>query len=147
MQFVVNGPTAPPAQARHIPNPSRTDDNLVIRGNVIWNTPLEDGGLVGDNNGSGNIGCQAGNPTCNPAQLQAQNAINLFQPQLRDPAHGDFHPAAGSNLFSFAVSPIPDFRWSDAPAPADCSARLLEQRSAARPRWFASRRWQSGGGF
>lgn len=116
VQFVVNGSITPPAQARNLPSPSRTDDNLVIRGNVIWNRTLEGSELVGDNNGSGAIGCLASNPACNPTQLRAQNRINTLQPQLRDPAHGDFRPTAGGNLFAVAAVSIPAFTWGDAPA-------------------------------
>jgi hypothetical protein len=116
VQFVVNGPVQPPAQAHNLPNPSRSDENLVIRGNVIWNKPLEGGVLVGDNNGSGNIGCREDNPTCNEAQLQRENTINSFEPQLRDPAHGDLHLVSGSNLLDISAVSLPDFSWADAPA-------------------------------
>ena len=115
VQFVVNGPLVPPAQTRNLPNPSRTDENLIIRGNVIWNEPIEAGGLLGDNNGTGNIGCGEDNPTCNTVQLLAENTINVFEPQLRDPANGDFHPMGDSNLLAVGADAIPDFTWADAP--------------------------------
>jgi hypothetical protein len=115
VQFVVNGPLDPPGQTRNLPTPSRTDENLIIRGNVIWNQPIEAGGLLGDNNGSGNLGCRDDNPTCNSAQLLAENTLNAFEPQLRDPANGDFHPKADSNLLTVHAAPIPDFSWADAP--------------------------------
>jgi hypothetical protein len=113
--LVVNGPITPPAQTENIPSPSLADDHLEFRGNLIWNQPIEPVGLLGDNNGSGNIGCQPTNATCNETQLWAENAINLLQPQLVNPAAGDFHPAAGSNLFTLAPLTIPDFTWDDAP--------------------------------
>jgi hypothetical protein len=116
VHFVVNGPISPPDWTRNLPNPSNTDSGLVIRGNIIWNVPLEYAGLVGDNSGSGNIGCQPGNPTCNPAQLQAENAINTLQPQLRNPAAGDFHLQTGSMACSATAVAVPNFGWSDAPA-------------------------------
>jgi hypothetical protein len=115
VQFVVNGPIDPPAQSRNIPVPSFSDSNLVIRGNVIWNTPIEAGTLVGDNNGSGNIGCRDDNPTCNAAQLMVENTINAFEPHLRDPANGDFAPTSNSNLLAVRAVPIPDFSWGDPP--------------------------------
>ena len=115
VQFVVNGPLVPSEQTRNLSSPSATDENLVIRGNVIWNKPIDAGGVVGDNNGSGNIGCRDDNPTCNTAQLLAENSINAFEPQLRDPANGDFHPKADSNLLAVHADPIPEFSWADAP--------------------------------
>jgi hypothetical protein len=128
VQFVVNGPLALPGQAGDLPNPSRTDENLIIRGNVIWNKPIAEGGLLGDNNGSGNIGCGDDNPTCNAAELMAENTINVFEPQLVDPAHADFHPTAEANLHAVHAAPIPDFSWSDAPAqPSVPSGTLSNQ--------------------
>ena len=128
MQFVVNGPVTPPVHARNLPNPSRSDENLVIRGNVIWNKPSEGGALVGDNNGSGNIGCREDNPTCNETQLLKENTINSFEPQLRDPDHGDFHLVSGSKLLGIPALPLPDFTWADAPArPAVPPGNLINQ--------------------
>ncbi len=115
VQFVVNGPLAPPPWSQNLPNPSPTDAGLVIRGNIVWNAPIEDAGLVGDNNGSGNIGCQAGHPTCNPAQLQAENAINTLRPQLRNPSGGDFRLQVGSSACTAAAAAVQDFGWGDAP--------------------------------
>jgi len=138
VHFVVNGPVAPPAQARNVPNPSQTDTNLVIRGNVIWNALLEDAGIVGDNNGSGNIGCGPENPTCNQSLLLAQNRINAFRPQWIDPANGDFRPAPAGNLFAVQALPIPDFSWADAPdrpaVPAGTSSNAVPFDRDGRPR-------------
>jgi hypothetical protein len=115
VHFVVNGPVTLPAQARNIPNPSHTDTNLVIKGNIIWNSLVEDAGIIGDNNGSGNLGCQANHPTCNESLLMAQNHVNEFRPQLINPAGGDYRPLAAGNVFSARAFPIPDFQWADAP--------------------------------
>ena len=104
VQFVVNGPVKPPKQARNLPSPSRTDENLVIRNNFIWNKIPGGGELVGDNNGSGNLGCRKDNPACNEAQLAKDNFINQFEPQLRDPARGDFRLAAGGNLLGIKIN-------------------------------------------
>lgn len=117
VHLVVNGPVSPPAQTANIPNPSLADDHLEFRGNLIWNQPIEPAGLVGDNNGSGNIGCQPANATCNELELLADNGINVLEPQLRDPTAGDFHPIQGGNLFTVAARAIPDFTWTDAPFP------------------------------
>lgn len=116
VQFVVNGPVQPPKQARNLPNPSRTDENLVIRNNFIWNKIAGGGELVGDNNGSGNLGCRADNAACNEAQLAKDNFINQFEPQLVNPENGDFRLAAGGKLLGIKAVAIPDFGWKDAPA-------------------------------
>lgn len=115
-QFTVDGPVSPPPETRHIPDPSRTDDNLVVRGNIVWNAPLEYAGLIGTSNGS-DPGCAAGNPTCNEAQLLADNHVNIFEPQLTDPAHGDFTPVAGGNVFTSTTYGPPAFVWTDSPQP------------------------------
>ena len=78
-------------------------------------TRIENAGLIGDNNGSGNIGCKASNPTCNPTQLRAQNAINTIQPQLRDASHGDFHLKAGAGGCALGSVTAPNFTWAGAP--------------------------------
>ena len=115
VHFVVNGPITPPGWTQNLPSPSATDTGVVIRGNIIWNALIEDAGLVGDNNGSGNIGCQAGHPTCNPAQLRAENSINAIKPQFRNPGGGDFHLQVGSGVCAASAVPAPDFGWGDAP--------------------------------
>jgi hypothetical protein len=114
-QITVNGRILLPAEAENIPNPSRTDSGLKIRGNLIWNEPREFGGLVGDNNGSGNIGCRASNLSCNEAQLESDNRIGQVEPRFVNPAIGDFRPVPGS-LDAAAPIPIPSFVWGDAPA-------------------------------
>lgn len=98
----------------NVPLPARADDNIKIRGNVIWNgssaMPL---GVEGTNDSR--TGCQADNSTCNATQLIADNAINTIEPQLTDPTNGKFHPADGANLFNATTYTIPDFIWSDSP--------------------------------
>ncbi len=63
----------------NVPSPVRSDDNLQIRGNIIWNG---DAGMpVGIEGEEGfPAGCQADNPTCNLTQLVADNAINTTDP-------------------------------------------------------------------
>jgi hypothetical protein len=110
--FAIYGPRVPSADS-NLPNPVHTDINLVIQGNVIWNgsSQLPLGIEEGDQ------GCQPTNPTCNAAQLLADNWINQFEPQLVNPEANQFAPAANSNLYTAAARPIPDFSWADAPAP------------------------------
>lgn len=71
------------------PDPALADDNLQIRGNVIWNGGAEM--PLGIEGGADfPAGCQMENPTCNRTQLLADNAINVFEPRLADPANGDY---------------------------------------------------------
>ena len=108
--FGIFGPTNPPAYA-NVPSPALADDNLRIRGNIVWNGPLDLPLGAGDSD----EGCQASNPTCNPRQLVADNTINVLKPGLLDPAHGNFRPCLGSTTFRVATYAIPNFSWDDAP--------------------------------
>ena len=119
--FAVNGPVTLPADARNITNPSQTDDNLVIRGNIVWNGSISD--LFGTTNGT-EPGCAAGNVTCNPTQLAADNAINSFEPQLTNPAGNDYTPLAGGNVTPATAYAIPDFTW-DTFTPSVTSGALI----------------------
>jgi hypothetical protein len=109
--FVIYGPKAKPPAFLNMPDTLSTDQNLQIRGNVIWNGPSDQqlGIELADR------GCQSSNPTCNAAQLQAENTINVIEPKLADPANGDFHLAPDSNLVNAKSFAIPDFSWDDAP--------------------------------
>ncbi|MBP7962013.1 MAG: right-handed parallel beta-helix repeat-containing protein [Caldilineaceae bacterium] len=101
--FAIHGPRTPTAGS-HIPSPARTDDNLQIRGNLIWNGPADlDLGMGGDQ------GCQPANPTCNAAQLVADNAINTVDPQLIDPTGGNFRPVLEGNVAGVTTYALPDF--------------------------------------
>jgi hypothetical protein len=99
----VQGPLSRPTGFQNSPNPARTDDNLVLRGNIIWNGPVDHPLGAGDDG----AGCQASNPTCNPTQLRADNAINTIEPQLGS----DLRPTIGSNVFGVAAYAIPAFTW------------------------------------
>ncbi len=110
--FAIYGPRTPSAGS-NIPSPARTDTNLQMRGNLIWNGPPDHPLGIED----ASQGCQDSNPTCNAAQLRADNTINQFQPQLKDPQNGNFRPLAGGNVFTATTYTIPDFDWADAPSP------------------------------
>jgi hypothetical protein len=101
--FTIAGPRTPAANS-NIPTPAHTDDNLLLRGNVIWNGGSDHALGLGDE-----TGCQPANPTCNATQLMADNAINTLEPQLRNPAQGDFRPAVNSNLTGVTTYPLPAF--------------------------------------
>jgi hypothetical protein len=109
--FAVYGPRAP-APGSNLAAPQRTDTNLRIRGNVVWNGGPGFPFGVGDDEG-----CAVSNPTCNPTQLATDNAINVLEPSFRDPEAGDFRPAAGSALFAVAALALPPFPGGDRPSP------------------------------
>ena len=104
--FNISEPLTRPSGFINMPNPMITDDNLRIRGNVIWNgdasMPL---GIEGTR------ACTTINPTCNETQLRADNAINTIKPLLGNPAAGDFHPI-GSWIPRVTTYIIPDFSWA-----------------------------------
>lgn len=112
-QFQVLGPVVPDPTS-NIPSPAVTDDNLQIRGNVIWNgtstTPL---GIE-----LSTYGCQPSNPTCNATQLKADNTINQRQPDaVWDSVAASLTPPYGSWLSTAMVFAIPDFLGGDLPTP------------------------------
>jgi hypothetical protein len=109
--FGVYGPLSPPAGFMNVPSPSRTDDNLVIRGNLIWNGTADHPLGIEETD----QGCQNDNPTCNASQLRSENVINSMEPQFINPSNGDFHPLAGGTIFDAQAQKIPGFTWSDAP--------------------------------
>lgn len=110
--FTVHSPRTPSAGS-NVPSPAVADENLRIRGNLIWNGPTDLALGVGDGEG-----CAPANPTCNPTQLLADNAINTVQPQLIDPANGNFRPAAAGNVYGVTTFPIPNFPVWDGLTPA-----------------------------
>jgi hypothetical protein len=110
--FLVDGPSAAAAGFANLPSPAKTDDRLVIAGNIVWNGPT-DHPLGIEESGQG---CQPGNPTCNPAQLRSANAINTFEPQLVAPSRGDLRPVPSGNVVAYQAQPFAGFDWSDAPA-------------------------------
>jgi hypothetical protein len=93
----------------NIINPIRTDQNLVIKNNLIWNGPSAPKALgVG-----GSDGCLDSNPTCNESQLIADNFINSIQPELVNPDVLDFRPLANGSLFSITPIELPSFQGTD----------------------------------
>lgn len=110
--LAVPGPRAP-SPASNIPAPAEADANLRFRGNIFWNGPADLPLGIGEEGQGG----QTSNPACNPAQFRADNSVNAFQPELVNPAVGDFRPTPGGNVFSFAPYAIPAFAGGDRPAP------------------------------
>ncbi len=108
--FAVHGAQIPPTNS-NIASPSLADDNLRIRGNLIWNGP-PDHSPLGDEGG-----CPTSNPTCNLAQLIADNHLNTIRPQFVNEAAGDYRPAITGTIFMATTYPIPDFSGGDRPSP------------------------------
>jgi hypothetical protein len=109
--FAIYDPRPNPVGS-HAPNPALTDDNLQIRGNVIWNGSASMPLGIEETQA-----CAAGNPTCNETQLRTDNAINTIEPQLGNPAGGNFHPN-GNWVTGLTTYAIPDFMWAIAGVPA-----------------------------
>jgi hypothetical protein len=113
--FQVAGPRTPPADSG-LTGQTHADDNLVIKGNIIWNGSNDLG--VGDG-----TGCASWNPTCNETQLRNDNSINTIRPDLSNPEQGDYLP--GSSIAGATTFAIPDFTWSDAPSPPTVPVGIL----------------------
>lgn len=87
--FTIFGPLENDIQREAgVPTPTRSDDNLQIRGNIFWNGAPDL--YLGIEDFIEEVGCASDNPTCNAAQLLAENAINTLEPQMVDLANGDF---------------------------------------------------------
>jgi len=112
-QFAVAGPRTAPAGS-NIPSPVRTDDGLVIRGNVIWNGPVDH--ALGIENAE------------LAADVRAHNAINTVRPAFADLARGDYRLARSFSPPS--AVPIPVFGWAAAPARPAVPAGRTDMRLA-----------------
>jgi hypothetical protein len=90
--FAIYGPRTPNAPG--IPSPQRSDDALVIKGNIIWNgTSAKPLGIEGSEQG-----CQSSNLTCTASQILAENFINTIEPDFISAISGDFRPIAAGAL-------------------------------------------------
>lgn len=116
--FAIHGARTPPAGS-NVPSPAFADDNLRIRGNLIWNGPANHD-LLGDSSG-----CTNGNPTCFAAQLLADNHINTLRPHFVQESTGDYRPSVTGNIFIATTYPIPDFPGGDRPAPPEIPEGVL----------------------
>jgi hypothetical protein len=116
--LTVFAPVNVPAPFENILSPSAADDDLRLRGNVLWNGPADLPLGVEDPSS----GCRPSNPTCNASQLRADNAINTVEPTLVNPEGGDFHPSPGSSILSLHSVAIPDFSGDDRPDPPSTPA-------------------------
>lgn len=105
--FQVASPRTPPSGS-NLSGQTRADENLVIKGNIIWNGSND----LGVSNESG---CSSSNVTCNEIQLRRDNTINTIRPDLGNPAQGNYIPQEGGAIARATTFTIPDFTWSDAP--------------------------------
>jgi hypothetical protein len=94
-----------------LPDVIVTDENLQIRGNIIWDG--EAGHYMGIEY---DAGCADDNPTCNMTQLIADNAINTLMPDLAEPSAGGLNRTVDGNVCSVATYEIPTFPTDDLPA-------------------------------
>ncbi|MBL7976360.1 MAG: right-handed parallel beta-helix repeat-containing protein [Candidatus Kapabacteria bacterium] len=95
----------------NVTTPTLADDNLVFKGNIIWNGNESKPLGVGDENG-----CGVDNPTCNEEQIRKENSINTLQPDFTDAERGDFSPVAKGKIQTAKTFTIPDFTGKDRPA-------------------------------
>lgn len=93
-----------------LPDVILADDNVQIRGNIIWNEGIDYMG-VGDGEG-----CGDDNPTCNLAQLTTENTINLVMPDLVAPMDGIFNRVVDGNVCDATTYDIPPFITDDLPS-------------------------------
>lgn len=107
--FEIRGPVEAPSGS-NVTSPARSDVNLQIRGNIIWNGPTDHSLGLGDS-----TGCGSGNPTCNELQLRADNAINTVRPELVNPGNGNFRPTTPGNISGVTSFTPGNFSWVDAP--------------------------------
>ena len=123
----VFGPRSVPADS-NIPSPVRSDDNLVIRGNILWNGAPDH-----------NLG-----PTdpATDARWRADNAVGTIEPQFVDAVGGDFTPLPGGNLAGLSSLAIPGFTGGDLPlrppAPQGDLSNLVSADARNNPRSDAS---------
>ncbi|MCB0321638.1 MAG: hypothetical protein KDD60_11990, partial [Bdellovibrionales bacterium] len=106
--FAIYGPRN--ASATGIPSPQKTDDGLLITGNIVWNGNNEMPVGVEDSE----QGCQSGNPTCTLAQILADNSINTLEPDFINAAEEDFRPVASGQLAGVSGETIPTLPVIDA---------------------------------
>ena len=108
--FMISGPVTAIAFNAACPKPSLADENVKIRGNIIWNGTVKELGITP------NSGCGSSNPSCNETQLYSDNLINSAKPAFVNAPLWDFHPTPSSIIFTVSKSyPIPDFSWTGLP--------------------------------
>ena len=124
--FAIYEPRTPTAGSS-APSPARADDNLVIKGNIIWNGPANFPLGIEDNASA----CTSS--TCGLTQLVRDNYINAFEPTFRSVITSDFRPTENSTLASTTSQDISNFLGGDRqPTPLAPEASLLNTVSTDR---------------
>lgn len=100
--FQLADPVNPP-NGSGVPAPSRVDDDLVIKGNVISN---------------GGAGMSTGLSDSWERAVLSNNRVNTMVPDLVDPAGGDFRPRGGGALAELPSVGLPAMTWADVGVPA-----------------------------
>jgi hypothetical protein len=119
--FAIYGPRTP-SGTNNIPSPQQSDNNLSIKGNIIWNgtksTPI---GIEDSDQG-----CQSTNNSCTATKIITDNTINSFNPAFRDSSSADFRP---SSIHSFPLpTTLTSFPGGDRPlSPASPSGELSNE--------------------
>lgn len=108
-QLAIANPLTPPAGS-NVAAPSRVDEGLAIRGNVIWNGPASHPLGIEDQ-----PACMADNPSCNAAQLLRDNAINSLEPSFQNLALEDARPMPGGAWLGASCFPLPSFSNTERP--------------------------------
>jgi hypothetical protein len=105
----------------------RADDGLLIRGNVVWDGPLNHPVLDPASGGP-----PAMRPGCDEKSLRQYNSINRLKPRLLDPEHGNYRHVQGS-LREAKGYEIPDYAGGDLPErPRAPQGELCNQPSCDR---------------
>ena len=130
------------------------DQNLQIRGNVIWDGPTDhplfenpdppNPPAMRDTTMTPAHACHDSNPTCNAALLRTQNLINVMEPDLVDAEAGNLRPLLSGNLFTddrvlARTAVLPDFFWDalpSMPAPPAPPPAILTNHVAADRNWM-----------
>ena len=99
------------------------DEDFQMRGNVIWNGPMDHPMGIGDGQG-----CDNGHPSCMESMLRSNNQINVMLPDLLNPETGDYRPASQGNLLSLASASIPDFPSTGQPSPPLAPVGILSNQ-------------------
>ncbi|MBL7661783.1 right-handed parallel beta-helix repeat-containing protein [bacterium] len=105
--FAIYGPRSA-LPGSNVPGPVSSDENLQIKGNLIYNLPGTASLGIGETSG-----CQPTNPSCNQSQLVSENTISTTIPEFINAMSGDFRPTLGSNLLEVATFLIPNFPGGD----------------------------------
>ena len=90
--------------------PTLADNNLVFKGNILYN-----GGdtMFYLGIGSAESGCGPDNPLCNETQLRKDNYINTLMPELQNPNGKIYYPVKNGTLYSLQPAQIPPFTGTD----------------------------------